>query len=259
VITSSANVRSPLSILRTHESVKANVRSRKLTSVPRISDQRRAANRTAILDAARRCFARDGFHQTSMPDLVAEAGISAGAFYRYFAGKDEVVHEIARETFASLVLAIVADLDRLEAPSVADVVQVITTALSAPTFTAEGREIDLDVQARVAVDAWGEVLRDEELRREAGHGLGRFAAVIAEALARGRAAGRVPAGLDVGDGATLVVALLPGLLLRRAAFGADAAAVGRAAAALLDPPADTGTTPDLPRTLPSASPALSQE
>jgi TetR/AcrR family transcriptional regulator, transcriptional repressor of aconitase len=37
-----------------------------------------------------------------MPDLVAEAGISAGAFYRYFGGKDELIRKIARESFAGI-------------------------------------------------------------------------------------------------------------------------------------------------------------
>ncbi|MFJ9341987.1 helix-turn-helix domain-containing protein [Streptomyces sp. NPDC101733] len=46
--------------------------------VPRITDERRAANRAQIVAAARRCFSRDGFHQTSMPDIAAEAGVSAG-------------------------------------------------------------------------------------------------------------------------------------------------------------------------------------
>ena len=211
--------------------------------MPRISDERRAANRAVILDAARRCFARDGFHQTSMPDLVAEAGISAGAFYRYFTSKEEIVREIAHETFANLAQGFVATLERLEAPSVADVVDVITTALSAASFTASGREVDLDLQARVAVEAWGEVLRDEALRAAARQGLERFDAGIAHALARGKAAGRVPAGLAVADGAALVMALLPGIILRRAAFGTDAAAVGRAAAALLDAPAGARTGP----------------
>ncbi|WP_106968974.1 helix-turn-helix domain-containing protein [Streptomyces sp. PRh5] len=32
-----------------------------------------------IVAAARRRFSRDGFHQSSMPDIAAEAGVSAGA------------------------------------------------------------------------------------------------------------------------------------------------------------------------------------
>jgi AcrR family transcriptional regulator len=202
--------------------------------MPRISDTRRASNRAAIVAAARRCFARDGFHQTSMPDLVAEAGISAGAFYRYFGGKDELIREIARESFAGIGSVVVGRLERLEAPSVADVIGVLTSTFAAGTLTVGDREIDLDEQGRVAVQAWGEVARNEELRDETRRGLEGFTSAIAGALARGQRAGRVPAGLDPADGAWLVFALLPGMILQRAMLGHDGTAVGRAAAALLD-------------------------
>lgn len=201
--------------------------------MPRISDSRRAANRATIVDAARRCFARDGFHQTSMPDLVAEAGISAGAFYRYFGGKDELIREITRESFASTGPAVVSRLEQLQAPSVADVVAVLTSTFSGAISAGE-REVDRDVQGRVALQAWGEVTRNEELREEARRGLEHLAGAFAGALGRGQRAGRVPAALDPDDGARLVMALLPGMILQRAVFGDDAAAVERAAAALLD-------------------------
>jgi len=202
--------------------------------VPRITDERRAANRAVIVDAARRCFARDGFHQTSMPDIVAEAGISAGAFYRYFAGKDELIQELAREAFAGIVAQIVNALDALDAPSAADVIGVLVERLGADTFTVDGREIDLDIQARVIVQAWGELLRDATLRATALRGLAGFHTGIAAALARGQRAGRVAATLDPTDGGQLIVSLLPGLILQRTVLGLHPAAVGRAAAAMLD-------------------------
>jgi AcrR family transcriptional regulator len=202
--------------------------------VPRITDERRAANRAVIVDAARRCFARDGFHQTSMPDIVAEAGISAGAFYRYFAGKDELIQELAREAFAGIVAEIVRALDALVAPSAADVIGVLVENLGAETFTVDGREIDLDIQARVIVQAWGELLRDDTLRATALRGLAGFHAGIAAALARGQRSGRVAPALDPTDGGQLIVSLLPGLILQRTVLGLHPAAVGRAAAAMLD-------------------------
>lgn len=202
--------------------------------MPRISDTRRAANRAAIVDAARRCFARHGFHQTSMPELVAEAGISAGAFYRYFSGKDELIREITREAFAGLGATVVGRLERLDAPSVADLVGVLTSTFTAGSIVVGDREIDLDEQGRMALQAWAEIARNEELQGEARRGLERFTGAIADALARGQRAGRVPPGLDPRDGARFVQALLPGMILQRAVFGDDVAAVGRAAAALLD-------------------------
>jgi AcrR family transcriptional regulator len=48
-----------------------------------------------ILDAALVCFAKRGFHQASMHDISAEAGISVGLIYRYFENKDAVISAMA--------------------------------------------------------------------------------------------------------------------------------------------------------------------
>src|ERR1700746_3185878 len=48
-----------------------------------------------ILDAALVCFAKRGFHQTSMHDISAEAGISVGLIYRYFQNKEAVISAMA--------------------------------------------------------------------------------------------------------------------------------------------------------------------
>jgi TetR/AcrR family transcriptional regulator, repressor for uid operon len=51
--------------------------------------------RTQILDAAMICFAKRGFHQASMHDISAEAGISVGLIYRYFENKEAVISAMA--------------------------------------------------------------------------------------------------------------------------------------------------------------------
>ncbi len=53
--------------------------------------------REQILEAAMICFAKRGFHQASMHDISAEAGISVGLIYRYFKNKEEVIAAIAAE------------------------------------------------------------------------------------------------------------------------------------------------------------------
>ena len=50
---------------------------------------------TQILEAAMVCFAKRGFHQTSMHDISAEAGISVGLIYRYFENKEAVISAMA--------------------------------------------------------------------------------------------------------------------------------------------------------------------
>jgi len=51
--------------------------------------------RAQILEAAMVCFAKRGFRQTSMHDISAEAGISVGLIYRYFANKEAVIAAMA--------------------------------------------------------------------------------------------------------------------------------------------------------------------
>lgn len=63
--------------------------------MPKLTPATQAARRTHILDAAELCFARNGFHRTSMQDICKEAGVSAGALYVYFASKEELIAGIA--------------------------------------------------------------------------------------------------------------------------------------------------------------------
>ena len=57
--------------------------------------QLQADRRGEILVAAQSCFARSGFHQTSMQEICAEAGMSPGNLYRYFRSKEDIIAGIA--------------------------------------------------------------------------------------------------------------------------------------------------------------------
>ena len=59
------------------------------------TDSSNADRRTQILEAALVCFAKRGFHQTSMHDISGEAGISVGLIYRYFENKEAVISAMA--------------------------------------------------------------------------------------------------------------------------------------------------------------------
>lgn len=59
--------------------------------MPKLSPDTQRARREHILDAAERCFARHGFHGTSMQSISKEAGVSAGSIYVYFKSKEELI------------------------------------------------------------------------------------------------------------------------------------------------------------------------
>jgi TetR/AcrR family transcriptional regulator, repressor for uid operon len=64
-------------------------------TMPQVPLEPSLDRRTQILEAAIVCFAKRGFHQTSMHDVSAEAGISVGLIYRYFANKEAVIAAMA--------------------------------------------------------------------------------------------------------------------------------------------------------------------
>ena len=42
-------------------------------------------------------FARDGYHETSVPDIVQAAGVGHGTFYEYFRSRREILLELTRQ------------------------------------------------------------------------------------------------------------------------------------------------------------------
>ena len=59
--------------------------------MPKLKPDTQRARREHILDAAERCFARAGFHATTMQDICKEASVSPGALYVYFASKEALI------------------------------------------------------------------------------------------------------------------------------------------------------------------------
>jgi len=55
--------------------------------MPKIAEATRAARRDQIVAAALACFARTGYHATTMADVAAQAGVSKGTPYLYFDSK----------------------------------------------------------------------------------------------------------------------------------------------------------------------------
>ena len=108
--------------------------------------------RSQILDAALVCFAKHGFHQASMHDISAEAGISVGLIYRYFENKEAVI-------------AAMADRHKKE------IQEVLERAREAPTllesleilFTAHCCENSPKVLSAFVVDLYAEASRNPQV------------------------------------------------------------------------------------------------
>ena len=120
--------------------------------MPRVSEAHLAARRRQILDAARACFARNGFHATSMQDVVAESGLSIGAVYRYFKSKDDLIQAIAEEVVGMLVGQVDHLVDARPLPPLTEVMDGVLRVVETQTGP--------DGVVRMAIQVWGESLRN---------------------------------------------------------------------------------------------------
>lgn len=57
----------------------------------------RDIRQTAILDAARDLFSRQGYHKTTMPEIARAAEVSVGLIYYHFASKADILVAIVKE------------------------------------------------------------------------------------------------------------------------------------------------------------------
>src|SRR5688572_17033582 len=67
----------------------------------------KAERRQQILTAARDEFVKRGYHQTTIDDIVAQAGVARGTFYLYFEDKRAVFSDLIDRFASELALTIV--------------------------------------------------------------------------------------------------------------------------------------------------------
>jgi AcrR family transcriptional regulator len=174
--------------------------------MPRLTARTRDARRQQILGAARRCFTRNGFQATSMQDIFAESGLSAGAVYSHFTGKDEIITAIAEDVIDQITAAVGAALPGGEPPTLDEALHSFFTTLQR-----------LEI-APIAVIVWAEAIRDPALsQRLAGlyRGLTKHFTNI---VRTGQAAGSIDPGTPAQHTAIVLTALGPAFL-HQLAFG----------------------------------------
>jgi TetR/AcrR family transcriptional regulator, repressor for uid operon len=149
------------------------------------SAQLRSDRRSEILDAARQCFARTGFHQTSMQQICAEAGMSPGNVYRYFPSKEAIIAGIAERDRAQ-VAAQLADTQfttdffttfaalarhhfvERTSDEVGLCAEIMSESRRNPTIAKIMNEFDTDVKQRLitmlqSAQARGDIARDADI------------------------------------------------------------------------------------------------
>ena len=177
--------------------------------VARVRRPTREEVRRRLLDAALAVFAEHGFDTANLDQVAEAAGLTKGAIYSNFSGKDDLFYAMMSEQILVRVESIRAALnlgtaDAVDPQELRDIGDLLTEA-----FT-EQREWRM-----VFLDFWRRAVRDEDVR-------GRFVAhrrTLRDAIAASVEdilGGSPPAGdLTVEDVVTVVLALSNGLAIEQ--------------------------------------------
>lgn len=173
--------------------------------MPKVSEAHRAARRGEILDAAQRVFAAHGYRGSSITQIIKESGLSAGAIYSYYSGKEELFHAVVKRTFATRMTAITqASPDAPRPPG----------ELLSSVITDLGEEIHT-----IAPQVWAEAAVEPEARAAVAGVFASLGDLLRAELTEWGTSHPERAGDDPGTWASrlapVLVAVIPGFILQR--------------------------------------------
>jgi AcrR family transcriptional regulator len=197
--------------------------------VPRVSAAHEQEVRDRILLAATHVFGTKGYQGATIADVVRESGLSVGAIYTYFSGKDELFRQscdlISAQGLEELAVRVAPATTTAERLRIAIglYIETIDEYAGAPG------------QASL-IQAWAEADREPGVRDMLARRRERLVGAAQMLLHQGVVAGELPAWMDVDAVSRGFLALMDGLLLQRIEAG-DAyrpADLERRAGAILD-------------------------
>ena len=176
---------------------------------PKVTEAHLESRREQILDAAFACFAQRGFHTATMHEICNEAGLSAGAIYRYFSSKDEIIG-------ACVLRCLQVSAPMVEEALNKDDTLDVIGALADIGFD-QFREPDAEENLHVHLHWWSEALRSPPLKEsliaiEVEMWMGTLAKVVEKAQSQGE----VDPDLDPMAAARVLFAMWQGFVVQKA-------------------------------------------
>ena len=159
--------------------------------------------RSDILQAARRCFHKNGFHQTSMQEICAAVGLGPGAVYRYFPSKQAIIEAMAHEERLE-ARAMIADLRSAE--HFPDALGAITRA-----FAMRGRS---NAEIGLMLEVYAEGSRAKRVATIIKNAEGEWVNALAQSIRIAQARGQIDPTVDARQTAFFITAIWDGLAIR---------------------------------------------
>jgi AcrR family transcriptional regulator len=164
-----------------------------------------ARRRGEILEAAKACFAREGFHATSMRDIYRECGLSPGAVYNHFASKDEIVRSLGEERLRE------AQAQREALELIDDPVEALRL-LAAGTREQLRRKEDLLLDLQLA----GEGLRNESIAEVSRQTFDATLETVVGLIGRAQRTGHLDPDADAEALARVLIGVFQGVVMQTA-------------------------------------------
>jgi len=141
-----------------------------------VKAQRSEATRAALTAAARELFGERGYAGVGTEEIVQRAGVTRGALYHHFTGKDDlmraVLHDLARELAETSATAALKETDQWR-----QILAAVDAFLDACTDPAVQRIMMTDAPSVLGWDEWREI--------DTQHGLGLVKASLENAMETG--------------------------------------------------------------------------
>jgi TetR/AcrR family transcriptional regulator, transcriptional repressor of aconitase len=189
--------------------------------MPRITDERREARREQILDAARACVQEHGLEAVSMEMIIARSGLSTGAVYGYFKGKDQIISAVVTEGTAAMGRRLLPILKNPDPPPLPELVDQL---LRTVTEFGQDKRDGID-RLLAAIHGWSHSQSDPSLKATTRAAYRGQRELAADTVRRWQEAGTFDPGADPEAVAQLLQSIILGFVAQRALAGdADAQA-----------------------------------
>jgi AcrR family transcriptional regulator len=181
--------------------------------LPKITEKQRDARREQILAAAWKCFYNRGIHATSMEQIIREAGLSAGAVYLYFKGKEELILSAIAWQMTAVRELVLPVLEKDEAANPADFIHAVTESIA--RFTSR---MGFDLNA-VILMCWSEAQSNAKVKSLIRDYQKGYRKSLTKLVERWQKKGYIEAKADADDVAKAIMSLLLGFIAQSALIG----------------------------------------
>jgi len=181
--------------------------------LPKITEKQRDARREQILAAAWKCFHSRGIHATSMEQIIRESGLSAGAVYLYFKGKEALILSAIGTQMTAVREQVLPLLEKDEPATPTEFIQEVTESIA--RFTSR-KGIDLNA---VILMCWSEAQTNPKVKSLIRSYQKDYRKSLSKLVERWQKKGLIEAKADPDDVAKAMLSFLLGFIAQSALIG----------------------------------------